>query len=58
MMFTDSVNEIIEHFYGNILIIKGNINNNNCTSINSNEYEKIYNNYFCNTMNSPTKIVN
>ena len=45
--FKNNANEIITEYYGNILIVKCN-SNNICSSFNSNDYEKVYNEYFCN----------
>ena len=45
--FKNNDNESVTEYYGNILIIKCNTSNN-CSSFNSNDYEKIYTDYFCN----------
>lgn len=43
--FKDKDNNIISKLYGNILIIK--CDNNKCISFNSNQYEKLYTEFFC-----------
>ena len=55
--FKNNTNETINEYYGNILIVKCN-SNNISSSFNSNDYEKIYNDYFCNINDNSDEEIN